>query len=170
MTTDKKILIIREAQPDDVASLADIYLDSAKYHFDLDQDLYKIPSRKFVLDWFIQLIDRLIYRSDSGIIFVAEISDEVIGYVCADKLSFPEESSMIQGVRSIDIGISVVENNRRHGVGTALMRKMEIWAREQGFSRMTLNANIRNDGAIRFYREQHGFRPIGIVMEKSLHS
>lgn len=48
--------------------------------------------------------------------------------------------------------LAVTESARRVGVGTALMRAAESWAREQGTGLLSLDVWSTNDAAVAFYR------------------
>lgn len=164
----KQKVMIREAEPSDIEQLKNLYLDSASHHVQIDRVLYRMPSEESVLDHFTRWFEQLQYERESGVLLIAEISGVPIGYVVANALSTPGDGSMIRLRKSIDIGLSVAGRYRGHGIGSALMLAIETWGREHGFERITLNSHAMNDGAIRFYQERHGYRTIGLVMEKGL--
>jgi len=58
---------------------------------------------------------------------------------------------------SIDY-LAVRSEWRRQGIGTALLRQAQGYARSQGKRRVTLEVSLRNDGALRIY-QRLGFSP-----------
>lgn len=55
--------------------------------------------------------------------------------------------------------IVVDAKHRRTGVGSALLRATEAWAKEKGLSDVRLNVFDSNEDALRFYAI-HGYRPL----------
>jgi len=70
-------------------------------------------------------------------------------------------------IPSVDIGISVAPEWRGRGVGTALMRAAEDWARERGAERVILDLAAANTGARKLY-ERLGYETHGLMMDRRL--
>ena len=63
--------------------------------------------------------------------------------------------------------LAVIEGARRVGVGRALMRAAEAWARERGLAVLSLDVWSTNDRALSFYRRL-GYRPESLCLIKEL--
>lgn len=63
--------------------------------------------------------------------------------------------------------LAVMEGARRVGVGRALMRAAEAWARERGLPVLSLDVWSTNQGARTFYRRL-GYRPESLCLIKEL--
>ena len=63
--------------------------------------------------------------------------------------------------------IVVDEKHRGKGIGSALLKATEAWAREQGLADVRLNVIEANKGAMRFYAA-HGYRPLTRRLIKSM--
>lgn len=57
------------------------------------------------------------------------------------------------------LALSVDENNRSNGIGAALLRTAEEWAREQGARRVRVRSNVIRKDAHRFY-EREEYAPV----------
>ena len=83
-------------------------------------------------------------RSDDEVWVVAERDERFVGYVQA-KIDRPAEDACRQILRDLGepvlkvTALLVVEDQRRMGVGTALMRAVEVWAKSRGATRAFLN-------------------------------
>jgi GNAT superfamily N-acetyltransferase len=63
--------------------------------------------------------------------------------------------------------LTVTSASQRHGIGTALMRAVEAWAKDAGARIVALDTHVTNQGARRMYSAL-GYREIGVVMAKDL--
>ena len=85
-------------------------------------------------------------------IFVAEAEDDsshIAGVIHVEKynvLYFPTMANIL--------GIAVSADFRRQGIGSALLKRAEEWARENGASSMRLNSGESRKQAHEFYRDQ----------------
>ena len=78
------------------------------------------------------------------------------------------ESVMVKGVKTVCLdNIYVLPECRRKGVGKALFRAVEEWAKEQGAVRLDLHTWDFNQDAIAMYRAM-GMTPQRYVFEKHL--
>jgi aminoglycoside 6'-N-acetyltransferase I len=79
-----------------------------------------------------------------AIIFVAESSDaRLLGFLEAGLRSHADGCNTSHPVGYVE-GWYVVESNRRLGIGTALVRIAEDWARAQGCTEMASDTQIEN--------------------------
>ena len=58
-------------------------------------------------------------------------------------------------------GLVVASESRGQGIGRALMREAEAWARERGYGQVRLGSNVLRDEAHRFYEH------LGYTISKS---
>lgn len=85
-------------------------------------------------------------------VFVAEAEDDsshIAGVIHVEKynvLYFPTMANIL--------GIAVSADFRRQGIGSALLKRAEEWARENGASNMRLNSGESRKQAHEFYRAQ----------------
>jgi GNAT superfamily N-acetyltransferase len=151
---------IRPARSSDAASLTDAWIEFGRYYAALEPALYRVPEE--VGEWVES--DLRAERGDDEVWLVAERDGRFVGCVRA-KIKRPAEDAGKQLVR--DAGESVlnvhallvVEDERRIGVGTALMRAAEDWARGKGATRSFLNTFADSPSAVPFYEEGMGYQP-----------
>lgn len=85
-------------------------------------------------------------------VFVAEAEDEegcIAGVIHVEKynvLYFPTMANIL--------GLAVAADYRRQGIGSALLKRAEEWARENGVCSMRLNSGESRKQAHEFYRAQ----------------
>lgn len=80
-------------------------------------------------------------------VFAAEIDGTVVGYIHAEIYNTLYFASMIN-----ILGLAVSRDNRRQGVGRALITCAENWAKEQGINIVRLNSGSSRKEAHEFYR------------------
>lgn len=84
---------------------------------------------------------------DSNPVLVAEVDQRVVGFVSG--------GSREHWTGDVDAYVSelvVEEEYVRSGIGRALVRALESWARQRGFRRITLETGSRNTDALDFYK------------------
>lgn len=85
-------------------------------------------------------------------VFVAEVGDDsghIAGVIHIEKynvLYFPTMANIL--------GLAVAADFRRQGIGSALLKQAEEWARENGAHSMRLNSGESRKQAHEFYRTQ----------------
>ena len=85
-------------------------------------------------------------------VFLAEAGDDsghIAGVIHVEKynvLYFPTMANIL--------GLAVAADFRRQGIGSALLKQAEEWARENGASSMRLNSGESRKQAHEFYRAQ----------------
>lgn len=90
---------------------------------------------------------RAFLSRDNAIGLVAEEAGELAGFAIGH----------LSGARGHVVTIDVSSRNRRRGVGGDLLRELVRRLEEAGATRVRLEVDLRNTGAIRFY-ESLGFR------------
>lgn len=95
-------------------------------------------------------------RDPDAALFVAQGAEGVIGRLSIARDDHPASRHVAE------LGLMVAAEHRRRGVGTALMRAAEDWARETGIRRLELHVLPHNEPAIALYRslgyEREGYK------------
>ena len=115
---------------------------------------------------------RALRRHPHGAVFVAEIDGVVVGRLSVSRDPHPASGHVA------DIGLMVARGQRRTGVGTALMRAAEEWARTARVTKLELHVFPHNTPAIALYeklgyareghRRAHYRRPDGSLLDAVL--
>ena len=82
-------------------------------------------------------------------VFVAECDVRIAGVIHVEKynvLYFPPMANLL--------GLAVASDFRRQGIGSALLKQAEAWARQHGLTCMRLNSGSSRTQAHEFYRAQ----------------
>ena len=154
---------IRPATPDDEPAMTEIQHSSAIHHATIDPDRWRMQTLEEAArsrrHW-----HRVQPRSE-GLVAVA--NGRVVGMIEL-YLKRPRDPEGAQKARvKVDLGLAVAPDWRGRGVGTALLRAAEDWARSQGAERMVLDLNAANDGALRLY-ERLGYAVHSLDMDKPI--
>lgn len=81
------------------------------------------------------------------VVFIATFGESTVGYVHAEIYNLLYYESMVN-----ILGIAVASENRRHGVGKALINAVEDWAKSLGIKKVRLNSGATRNEAHTFYR------------------
>ena len=154
---------IRPATLDDEPELTVIQHASAIHHATIDPDRWRMQSleegarsRRY---W-----HGVAPRSE-GLVAVAD--GRVVGMVEL-WLKRPRDAEGARIARiKVDLGLAVAPDWRGRGVGSALMRAAEDWARAHGAERMVLDLDVHNAGAQRLY-ERLGYEVEALAMDKAI--
>ena len=162
--SDPLAVRIRRSTEADVGAMAAIYLSMAEHHAALDPARYRVPDRDAVVARFRA---ELAAEEPDDLHLVAEVDGRVLGQL--DAIAHPARGagSMRVPRRGASIGIGVHESARGRGIGTALMRAAEDWAREQGLEVLELDVAEPNADARRLY-ERLGYVPIAASLARRL--
>ncbi|HJY07501.1 MAG TPA: GNAT family N-acetyltransferase [Bryobacteraceae bacterium] len=103
----------------------------------------------------------------AGAIFVAEMSNRVVGFVCV--LSLLDSENIVERDRehAYVTDLVVLEPYRNAGIASELMRVAETHAFSSGARRLRVGVLAVNSGAHNLYRKL-GYRDQEIVLEKTL--
>jgi GNAT superfamily N-acetyltransferase len=102
-------------------------------------------------------------RSDAVLLVAESATDGPVGCVCATSRS----DYFTQRVHAHVEVLAVDRRAQGRGVGSALMRAVEEWARARGHTFVTLNAFASNDRARDLY-ERLGYEPETLHYRKAL--
>ena len=155
---------IRATRPDDAGRIADIYVAMARQHAALDPAEYRVPDHTAVATRFRTELEA---ADEVDLHIVAEVDGVVVGQLDAFMRPLPSAGSMRKSRRGALIGIAVDEGWRGLGIGTALMRAAEDWARERGYDALELDVADPNGDARRLY-ERLGYGLVAHTLVKPL--
>ena len=156
---------IRPVTLDDLETLIDIYLDTARPPRPDRPGGVPRPVARGRRDPPPPARSRV--AATSGEYVAAMVGDEMAGSASVDLADPLSPGNMMRAVPTAEFGVSVVEAWRGRGIGRALIGHVERWAAEHGVERMVLNVSEANEGAIRLYREL-GYRDYDRAMLKRL--
>ena len=139
---------IRAVTSDDLETLIDIYLDTARHHASLDPSWFHVPSRA---DVGARLTRPITDQGDEGIYVAAILDGRMVGSATMYTDDLPPPGAMQRPIRSAEFGVSVRDGARSRGIGRALIGHLETWAAEHGVQRIVLNVAEANADAIRLY-------------------
>ena len=113
-----------------------------------------------VESWLTESINQ---HNQKTMVFIAEDEQgERFGFATVSQ------STHFTGQRQAYIGgLATSETAEGRGVGTALVEACEQWAREQGYTLLTLSTGAANERALGFYRHL-GFRDEDVTLTKLL--
>ena len=165
---------IRPVRPGDGPGCARVWREAGEYFVSLSPDIFQVPDDDGLADWFEGLHDR--YAGDRGQLrLVAVVADDIAGVLSAsmyDPLDSELAGRQLQADFSRRRGhvdaLAVATRWRRSGVGTALMRRAEDWARQAGAEVITLETEISNPMSMPFYESRMGFVRQAVTFRKSL--
>lgn len=148
-------MIIREIHEDD----AEKFLSMLK-KLDLETKymMYEPEERKTTIDEMKASIRSKTHSK--SLIMIAEISEEIIGFISAER-GFQNRIK-----HSAYIVIGILSNYRGKGIGRQFFNHLEKWTTEMKISRLELTVMVHNERAVKLY-ESKGFKIEG-RKEKSL--
>ncbi len=154
---------IRTATVADLPALGRLGALLMRTHYEFDAQRFMDPGTD-PSEGYAWFLERQL-KDDDAVVFVAEQSGDVIGYVYAalEPISWKELRDACGYIHDI-----VVEKpNRRDGTATALMEAAMQWLRERGAPRVILGTAEKNEAAQRLFAKL-GFRRTMIEMTREL--
>jgi GNAT superfamily N-acetyltransferase len=110
--------------------------------------------------WISESIDQ--HNQKSMVLIAEDERGERLGFATVSH------STHFTGQRQANIGeLATRETVEGHGVGTALVEACEQWAREQGYTLLTLSTGAANARALSFYHHL-GFHDEDVTLTKLL--
>jgi len=148
-------VVIRPARRNDVSKLSAFFIEAWKeagpsalgFTGATDEAIAAISSEEFLTR---RLATPTIHMT------VAEEGRSIIGFASVKRVG-PREAELS--------AIVVLESATGRGVGTRLLRKAIDAARKRGFTSILVKTEVKNERAIRFYRN-NGFTESGKALEK----
>lgn len=154
---------IRPATVEDADGVAGLYMLSSEHHVELDPSFYHVPESNAVTRHYTELLKN---KTDPvSAVLVAESDGDLVGMVEVHIVAKPSAHSMLRPQSLARAGIVVAPDQRRQGIGSALMTKAEEWAREHGATGMMLDMLPANASAMAFYQAL-GYEDQGALLLK----
>jgi ribosomal protein S18 acetylase RimI-like enzyme len=152
---EEKGFTIRPGRRDDAAEAARLWMQSAEEHTTHDP-VYATAAgaektmRRFLAD---------LASSGHSFLFVALAGGRTVGFI-SGELREGSPTFLPKTWASVD-DVFVEPDHRNLGMGRALLRSVEAWAKERGASGVSLQVAAANARARKFY-EELGFREISV--------
>jgi GNAT superfamily N-acetyltransferase len=154
--------IIRKAKPQDYEALCELIDQVDALHRDHLPGIYRKPEGP-VRDK--EEVATLLTDDNVGL-FVAEMEGELAGYIHAFVRDTPPIPVFVPRRFIMIDSMAVKKNERRKGIGQALIAKVHQWAIEKEATSVELNVYEFNQEAIMFY-EALGYEVVRHLMSKT---
>lgn len=156
---------IRQFHSFDISKINKIFKQTLSSHIENMPDLFCSLDENN--NWNSQFLKK-ISENNTGIVFVAEISREVVGYIISYLQKFPMNAPFYKARKVLYIeDISIEEQYQNKGIGTLLISKCEKWAKKNGFTDIELNVYESNQRAQSFYHKL-GYKTLSRTFIKKL--
>lgn len=154
---------VRKPSAEDYNSLCDLFEEIDSLHRDNLPHIFKKPDEPVrERDYFLGLV------SDNNVgLFVAELEENVIGFVHVIIKEAPDIPIFIQRRYAVVDSILVKSGFQNHGIGKLLMAKMQEWSIANGATSIELNVYEFNSSGISFYK-RCGYKTFSRKMSKKL--
>lgn len=157
-------MMIRPAQEKDLDAIAALWMELVQYHRELDTDM-PVAAR----DGAERYAERIRHALDSTHlkVYVAEVDDQVIGYVLGMIIDLLPETFREERAGMV-ADICVRQAYRSQGIGSALMDALKAWFVLRGVDHYEWYVAASNQSGIVFWEKVMGGRPVMIRMRASL--
>ncbi len=125
---------VRKAVISDAEDIYYINKTSLGYDYDLEKQRCKIEA---------------VLNDETQVIFVAEIQNKVVGYIHLVNYDVIYADNFKNC-----LGLAVDNDYKRNGIGAALLKQAEIWAKENGAAGIRLCSGAERENAHKFYESQ----------------
>ena len=129
-----KNFIVRQAVISDAKDIYYINKTSLGYDYDLEKQKAKIQA---------------VLNDSTQVIFVAETDNKVVGYIHLVNYDVIYADNFKNC-----LGLAVDNDYKRNGIGSALLKQAEIWAKENGAVGIRLCSGVEREKAHQFYQSQ----------------
>lgn len=165
--------IIRAAVDRDTVSLAHAWKEFGRYYAEIDATEFRVPDDEGLPEWFESRL-----RADEGedaSWLVADRGGDVMGFLQAEIWRPPEDADrqlmreVAEPILKVN-SLMVLEEERGAGVGTALMKAAETWAKERGATRAIVIASLSSPAVVGFYENRMKYDRKTVGFSKALRS
>lgn len=125
---------VRRAVISDAEDIYHINKTSLGYDYDLDKQKSKIET---------------VLNDCTQVIFVADIANKVVGYIHLVNYDVIYADNFKNC-----LGLAIDNDYKRKGIGSALLKQGEMWAKENGAAGIRLCSGIERENAHKFYLSQ----------------
>ncbi len=126
--------IVRRAVVSDAEDIYYINKTSLGYEYDLDKQKAKLE---------------MILNDSTQAVFVAAVGNRTVGYIHLANYDVIYADNYKNC-----LGLAVDNDFKRMGIGSALLKQAENWAKENGASGIRLCSGIERENAHKFYKSQ----------------
>ncbi|MBQ7101703.1 MAG: GNAT family N-acetyltransferase [Clostridia bacterium] len=126
--------IVRQAVVTDAENIYYINKTSLGYDYDLDKQKAKLE---------------MILNDSTQAVFVAAVGNRAVGYIHLANYDVIYADNYKNC-----LGLAVDNDFKRMGIGSALLKQAENWAKENGASGIRLCSGIERENAHKFYKSQ----------------
>jgi ribosomal protein S18 acetylase RimI-like enzyme len=107
--------------------------------------------------------------SKNGVLYLALENNTVLGMIAGNTIEQTELEKLWDHKKKIGTILELIVDTESQwaGVGTALMKRLEKYFRDQNCTRLTLECFIPNTKAYNFYKK-HGYCDRSVYMTKTL--
>jgi ribosomal protein S18 acetylase RimI-like enzyme len=158
-----KQFTVREAISRDTESIYSVFSETELLHRNSHPEIFRSSKKPHAV--FDYLRDSIL--DPSAAIFLAENNEEILGAIHCRIQSSTENPILVPRKYALIENIAVASDHRRRGIGEALMKRAEQWAKSLGAVSIELTVWEFNQTAKDFYY-QLDYRPIRQRMSKEL--
>jgi GNAT superfamily N-acetyltransferase len=146
---------IRPGRREDAEEAARLWMQSAQEHTGLDRIYATAPGAERVMRRFLADLT----SSSHSFLFVAELAGRTVGFI-SGELREGSPTFRQKTWASVD-DVFVEPDYRNRGLGRALLKSVEAWAKERGANGISLQVAAANGRGRKFYGEL-GFREVSV--------
>jgi GNAT superfamily N-acetyltransferase len=151
----EKDFTIRPGRREDAAEAAQLWMQSAEEHTGHDGIYATAPGAERVMRRFLADLT----ASSHSFLFVAESDGRIVGFI-SGELREGSPTFRQKTWASVD-DVFVEPEHRNRGMGRALLKSVEAWAKERNADGISLQVAAANERGRKFYGEL-GFREVSL--------
>ncbi|MGE7689569.1 N-acetyltransferase family protein [Lysinibacillus sp. NPDC097214] len=109
------------------------------------------------------------FSEEKSDILVAEINNNIAGFLLIQELSTPPYSCIVQHNYAYIMDVIVGGQYQSKGIGSALLQEAKKWAEERKLDHLELSVLAENIGAFALYK-RHGFKEASHTMRLEINN
>jgi GNAT superfamily N-acetyltransferase len=152
---ERRDFTIRPGRREDAPEAARLWMRSAEEHTTHDRVYTTAPGAEKTMRCFLADLA----SSGHSFLFVAVVRDRTVGFI-SGELREGSPTFLPKTWASVD-DVFVEPDHRNLGVGRALLKSVEAWAKERGANGVSLQVAAANARGRKFYTDL-GFREISV--------